>query len=147
MKNKLAAIFAINVFVIVSAMGQNSVANYNDSQYQITKMLKSFYTGLAEICSEMELNLDKIDSLKKLNCTKNYYRFLEKQGMLDYDPLVKGQVFGLEYLNTLTIRMDPVKKNLYYVSFIRPYNKEIATIKLIIARESKSYKIDSVYLD
>lgn len=90
MKIKIAGIFVINVFVIVLAIGQDYDVQYNNSQDQITRMLKTFYTGLADICSEMELNLDKIDSLKRLNCTKNYYRFLEKQEMLDYDPLVKG---------------------------------------------------------
>jgi hypothetical protein len=111
-------------------------------------MLKDFYTDLGVICSDpYHFSLEKVYSLKKLNCTANYFEEIEKQGMLDYDPLINAQNFSPDYLKTLIIKKDIRKDDIYYVSYITPYDKRKITIKLKIAKEKESYKIDYVFLD
>jgi hypothetical protein len=126
----------ISVVILDSATCQNT------SQEQITKMLKFFYTCLATIH-----NLNKLDSVKKLNCTCNYFKEIEKQEMLDYEPLIKAQDFGFDCLKTLTIKKDLKRDDLYYVTYIETYTKMKVIIKLIIVKEKEQYKIDYVFLD
>jgi hypothetical protein len=140
--------FIISICISGSLSCFNSVAQNHFSQEQITQMLKNLYTNIAIICSDPYLySLEKIDSIKRLNCTANYYKEIKDQGMLDYDPLLKAQDFRVEYLKTLTIRKDLKREDLYYVSYITPYDNMKLTIKLIIVKEKESYKIESVFLD
>ncbi|TAL71645.1 MAG: hypothetical protein EPN88_05470 [Bacteroidetes bacterium] len=134
--------FIIILVIIGTATRQNSFANNRFSQDHITKMLKSFYTCLATIH-----NLNKLDSVKRLNCTSNYFKEIENQEMLDYEPLIKAQDFGFDCLKTLTIKKDLKRADLYYVTYIEPNTKMKVTIKLIIVKEKERYKIDYVFLD
>jgi len=149
MRYKLLTLFLIiTKLVIGSTTYQDSVVRSKFSQDQITKMLKDFYTDLGVICSDpYHFSLEKVYSLKKLNCTANYFKEIEKQGMLDYDPLINAQDFSPDALKTLTIKKDLQKDDIYYVSYITSYDKRQITIKLKIVKEKEAYKIDHVFLD
>jgi hypothetical protein len=111
-------------------------------------MLKKVYTDIASICSDpYKFNLDSIYSIKKVNCTANYFKEIESQEMLDYDPLINGQDFGMEYLKTLAIKKDLKNDDIYYVTFLTPVYGRQKTIKLRIVKENDRYKIDYVFLD
>ena len=88
------------IVVLGSTTCQVAETQNKYSQDRITKMLNNYYKSLAVICSVPYLfSLDKIDSLTRSVCTENYINEIKKVEMLDYNPLIKGQDFGPDYLN------------------------------------------------
>jgi hypothetical protein len=142
MKNRIILYFVISTFILGSATCQNSYIKDKLAQEEIIKILKSFYTHLATI-----QNLNKIDSIKRVTCTKNYFMEIENHDELDYEPLIKAQDFGFDCLKTLAIKKDLIRDNLYYVSYIESATKLKVIIKLIIIKKNEQYRIDYVYLD
>jgi hypothetical protein len=138
----LILFFNISIIFFGPLRCYNSLAQKQNSQEQITKMLKNLYINIATIH-----DLHKLDSIKRLNCTSNYYKEIENQEMLDYEPLIKAQDFGVDCLKTLTINKDSKRDNLYYVSYIEPTIKKKVTIRLVIVKEKDLYKIEYVFLD
>jgi hypothetical protein len=115
-------------------------------------MIKSFYNSyIIEKSKKPPRNEEKIDTIINKYWTKrlkNYIDLQFKEYELDYDPFIKGQMFDIRILKTLTVRHDLKSNNIYYVSFtFDTIIRKTTTIKLTILKEKGSYKIDNVALD
>jgi hypothetical protein len=130
--------------ILLSTLGcKNSSAQEKFSEAKVKEMLKNFYTSYIIENSTFPVNQKKRDSIEHRYCTKNVFNQFE--GDIDYDIFLKSQMVDTLILKTMTFRKDPAKDNEYHVSYT--YNKDHATIKLLIVKEKHGYKIDLVYKD
>lgn len=151
--NKLLCYFLVGFILLYmtncsNAQLQNhSKVNNDYSEEQIVLMLKNFYTSYINETSKSPSNPEKEDSIRKKFCTTNMMKVYDLPD-LDYDPIVQAQMVLKECAETLTIRKDKDRENIYYVSYNWPLNdKEQITIKVKIVKENEDYKIDYVFLD
>lgn len=111
-----------------------------------SEMLLKFYTSIARIFSYP--NTYYLDTIVNIYYTENLRKEINNPELdLGYDPLIKAQDFNFDCVKTLTIKKDLKRDDLYYVSYINPYDNIKETIKLLVVNDGGHYKIDYVYLD
>lgn len=143
---KLIICFAMGIILLGTFSCKNARPQDSYSEEQITKMLKNFYTSYLNLYSKhLPLNVEiaKIDSIKKEYCTPKLLNYILSIDELDYDPYLNSQMVDIRMLEALTIKKDEKRNDIYYVSYI--YDEKI-TIKLAVLKEKDGYKIDHIYL-
>ena len=144
--------FSVSLLILINniAFSQTDQSNKNYSEIQISKTLKDFYTAYFTLQADpypMEIQGQKIDSLLKKYCTKEFLKFyykIEGPEELDWDPFLDAQECDIESLKTISIKKHPQKNDLFYVTYIKLYNKELTTIEVTVIKEKASYKINSL---
>ena len=142
MKTKTLILFFTACSIIFGILACKNVP----PEDQAAKMLKNFYTSyLGTYSKHLLLNIEnsKIDSIKKVYCTPKLLNYILSIDELDYDPFLNAQMIDIRMLETLTIKKDSAKNDIYYVSYT--YGRE-NTIKLSVLREGNGYKIDHIFL-
>ena len=143
---KLIIFFTMGIILLGMLNCKNTPAQNEYSEEQIVNMLKNFYTGYITENSKIPENKEKLDSIKNEYCTTKLLNYIQKQFLervIDYDPFLNAQMIDTRMLETLTIKKDSVKNNLYYVSYT--YGG-LNTIKLTVVKEKDCYKIDHIFL-
>lgn len=144
-------IYSLTVIILLIGIlnCKNLNAQNKFSEEQVKIMLRNFYTSyIKTISSHKQPKYHKLDSIERVYCTPNYFNELRKYSTkLEYNPLLKAQDSDLECLKTLTIKKDSIRDDLYYISYVLPFEKILINIKLTVIKENNDYRIDCVFLD
>jgi hypothetical protein len=146
-EKKIVHLFRI-CLILFSIIGCRAASQENNSDEKIKKVLNDFYVNY--ITASSKLNYQKSDSIIMVFCTSklvNYINQQIKEGNLDYDPFINSQMIDLSMLQNIKVQKDSVEKNIYFVSYFRPYYKKFITIKLGVIQKENRVLIDSIFIE
>ncbi len=116
----------------------NTKNNQTESKIEF---IEGFYKAYIAELSEMDL--DRIDSLKRKFLTVELRKKLKEQD-LHYDPFLNAQDFDDDILEKLAYNEHPEKKDVVKVSYIDDYTSSTVTILLEVVEIANGYRISSV---
>jgi hypothetical protein len=153
MRSKILIILLISGIIFsTTLLSKNPINQDIYSEEQAIKMLKNFYVSYITEASSIEKDWQiRIDSIQRIYCSIKLINEVKKRTtsrVLDYDPFLNSNNCNTEYLKTLSIKKDSIRKDIYYVSYIKPWNdKEKVTIKLVVVKEEGRYKIACIIVN
>lgn len=136
---KIKTLFLILVSLsIFWGCAQNKATN-DDSA---VKLLKEFYVNYLDFYENVTAdNYLKHREIMEEYCTQNFIKWYEEVSPLGHDPFLNTQDNKSE---TFIITKNNDVKNRYNVTLYDHYFKEKTTIKLLLVKEERGYKIDSI---
>lgn len=143
---KIIPAFLLIVFALISK------AQNKPSDSQAIEMLKRFYFAYNAAWSNSHTGVPfkKLELLQRRYCTKKMRKEVKEEGV-DQDPLLGADNTYAEHLKTIKVTKDPVKSNVYTVSYInhtmggdyKPADIGVV-LHVTVVKEGKSFKIDAV---
>jgi hypothetical protein len=112
---------------------------------QAIQQLKQFYTAYILCCDSPDGNEEIQTSIRNKYLTKSLLHKLENSD-LDYDPLIQAQDCDRSWIETIEIKPDTERQNVYTVSYTSTFDNE-KTIKLLLANDNGNYLIDDILSD
>jgi len=123
-----------------------SYRKLNPKKIDPAEMERDFWSFMKE---RADLKRKRSDSILHKYLSHKLYNYLkhvnDKGLVLDYDPLVHGQMIDKEMLERLTIRKDSAKNDVYYAVFTYSTESQVK-VTLTIVSENDGYKIDHVFI-
>ena len=133
------------LIIVFSTTFWGCAQNQTTKDDSALKMLKEFYVNYLESFDDT-INFSNDKDIVKKFCSQNFIDWYEKMppGLLGHDPFLNAQDSRDEWSETLTITKNNYVKNVYDVTLYDPYFKQKTTIKLLLIKEEKGFKIDSI---
>jgi hypothetical protein len=151
---KTIILFIICIIYFGTLNCKNALGQNDYSEVQIKEMLKSFYKSYLTVCSKELLPIienEKLDSIKGKYCTTKLLIYIHKLYLnheIDYNPFFNSQMIDIKIFESLIVRKDSIRNDIYYVSYTYDtITKKPTNIKLAIIKQKGSYKIDHIFLD
>ena len=144
MKYKIVLNFFFCIFICTLLNISAYAKTFSSSQNkQITLMLNNFYNDYISEISKDTVNHLSINSLKNKYLTSNLQDKINSLE-LSYDPIIDAQDSSLDWLETLKIQKSKSNDDIFLVSYMDTFSKEIVVITLSVIEENKSYKINNI---
>gem|GEM_PF-3420120 len=156
MKRKILISLFVMCLILVSLSNCNNAQTMKNteikdgfSEKEVVKTLTDFYTNFIKTTSiQSDLGRktmdQETDAIYNKYVTKELLDLIGKLSIdeLDWDPFLESQMCDDKMLETLIIRKDSLKNDLYYASYT--YGKDTVEIELLVVKEKDGYKINSL---
>lgn len=117
--------------------------NINNQGEPKIEFVENFYKEYITGLSEMPMNFDRVDSIKRSFLTEELYEKLEEQ-QLDFDPFLNAQDFDDNILEKIAYNEHPEKIDVVKVSYIDGYTSSTISIFLEVVELANGYRISSI---
>ena len=133
-----------SILILLTTLVCNNInAQSKSEEVKAIKTLNDFYKEYCfTFCGTMPTNPARLKLLRKKYFTKRLFMKFKNNIEMDSDPLMIVQDCELDWCNSLKIRKDKHKSNLYIVNFSD--SSVVETIKLIVKKEKGEHKIYSI---
>ncbi|MDR1403547.1 MAG: YbjP/YqhG family protein [Tannerellaceae bacterium] len=144
----LLAVFAIAFQFCAQNPGSkvSAATESADGNEKAVRLLKEFYTAYISCCDSPDGDWETLRSIRNKYLTKSLQDKLEHPD-LDYDPIIQAQDCDKSWIETLEIKPDAERQNVYDVYYAPALNQKKICIRLLLANDNGNYLIADVLND
>ncbi|MGZ3860978.1 MAG: hypothetical protein ACXVMS_15670 [Flavisolibacter sp.] len=153
----MKGLFFLPLIIIMGFINNGCIAQGNNSDKQVIKMLTEFYTTYSKIWSikpgpHFGMLYKRLDSLQKIYCIQKIRKEAKEWFDDGHDLLTNDFGIDVESIKSMTIAKDTTKVKSYLVSYeviefpVSPNKpiKERITLHVNVVNEEDKYKIAAV---
>ncbi len=117
--------------------------HFTNEDDEAATTINEFYTKYMTTCAKWSTSQKKLEALKLKYLTPKLLKKLSDEE-LDYDPILNAQDCDFDWLRDLSVTKDSDMANVYIVSYSPGSEYENVEIRLVVVKDEKDYKIDSI---